>query len=37
MVDGRIIAILRHQESIIDAALMCVGESAALVHLILIS
>jgi hypothetical protein len=36
MVDGRIIAILQREESIIDATLMCVGESAAVVHLILI-
>jgi hypothetical protein len=37
MVDGRIIAILPRQESIIDALLMCLGESAAVVHVILIS
>jgi len=32
MVDGRIIAILPHRESIIDAMLMCLCESAAVAH-----
>jgi hypothetical protein len=36
MVDRRIIAILPHRESIIDALLMCLCESAAVVHVILI-
>jgi hypothetical protein len=37
MVDEHIVAILPHSESIIDAMLTCVGESVAVVHLILIS
>jgi hypothetical protein len=37
MVDERIIAILPHRESIIDALLVCLCESAAVVHVILIS
>jgi hypothetical protein len=36
MVDERIIAILPRRESIIDALLMCLCESAAVVHVILI-
>jgi hypothetical protein len=37
MVDERIIAILPRRESIIDALLMCLCESAAVAHVILIS
>jgi len=37
VVDERIIAILPHQESIIDALLMCLCKSAAVVHVILVS
>ena len=37
MVDERIVAILPHWESIIDAMFTRVGESVAVVHLILIS
>jgi hypothetical protein len=37
MVEERIIAILLHRESIIDAALTRLCESAAVVHVVLIS
>jgi len=37
MVDEQIVAILLHWESIIDAMLTCLGESVAVVHVILIS
>jgi hypothetical protein len=37
MVDEHIVAILLHCESTIDAMLTCLGESVAVVHLILIS
>jgi hypothetical protein len=37
MVDERIIAILPHSESIIDAMFTRLGESVAVVHVILIS
>jgi hypothetical protein len=36
-VDEQIVAILPHWESIIDAMLTCLGESVAVVHVILIS
>jgi hypothetical protein len=37
MVDERVVAILPHWESIIDALLTCLGESVVVVHVILIS
>jgi hypothetical protein len=37
MVDERIVAILPHRESIIDAMPACLVESVAVVHVILIS